>query len=68
MRDFMWKKTVWKVVKKILALEKEHGGLEIPDIQTFIQSRKIKWLIKIRFSDIDNWNKIGHNILTKLDE
>ncbi len=48
--------------------KKEHGGLDIPDIQTFIQSRKIKWIIKIRFSEIDNWNKIGHKIFTKLDE
>ena len=67
-RDFLWEKPVWKVAKKTMALKKEHGGIEIPDVSVFIQSRKIKWLIRIIHTLPQNWNIIGQKILTRLDE
>ena len=67
-RDFLWEKPIWKVAKKTMALKKEHGGIEIPDVSVFIQSRKIKWLIRIIHTLPQNWNIIGQKILTRLDE
>ena len=66
-REFLWQGKIWKVAQKTMALRKEHGGLEIPDIHTFLQSRKIKWMIRITANPKLRWNTIGKKYLKKLD-
>ena len=66
-REFLWGGKTWKVAQKNLAMKKEHGGLEIPDIDAYIQSKKIKWVLRIRFSETSRWNMLGKGYLRLLD-
>ena len=66
-RDFLWGGKLWKVGQKNMAIKKQHGGLEIPDIETFIDSRKIKWILRIRYSERNRWNILGKKYLQIFD-
>jgi hypothetical protein len=67
-RDFLWEAKTWKVAQKTVALRKQHGGLEIPDIASFIQARKVKWILKIKYSPTNRWNMLGKKHLKKFDK
>ena len=66
-RNFLWNGKTWKVAKQTVALSKEHGGLEIPDIEVFLKSCMVKWILKIRFNPKCLWNSIGLQQLQKMD-
>ena len=66
-RDFLWGGNTWRVAQKTTALRHEHGGLEIPDLESFIKSKRIMWLLRIHFSETDKWNAIGKNKLATLN-
>ena len=66
-REFLWGGKLWKVSQKNMAMKKEHGGLEIPDLEAFIEARKIKWILRIRHSELQRWNMLGKKQLKLLD-
>jgi len=66
-RDFLWSGKSWRIAQKTLALRKEHGGLELQDIDNFILCKKIKWILKINFSKLSSWNAYGKYCLHKCD-
>jgi hypothetical protein len=66
MRDFLWGKT-WRIAQATMSLYKEHGGIELPDLDAFIKSRKIMWILKIQHSKIENWNCLGKKYFQSLD-
>ena len=45
--------------QKAVALRKIHGRFEIPDLESFIISKKIKWVMRIHFSAPERWNMLG---------
>jgi exodeoxyribonuclease III len=65
-RDFIWGKT-WRVAQATMSLYREHGGIELPDLDSLIKSKKILWILKIHYSKINNWNCLGKQILQSLD-
>ena len=65
--DFIWSGKTWRISQKNLALRKEHGGLEIQDIDNFIMCKKIKWILRIIGNDIVKWNTYANYCLTSLD-
>ena len=58
-RTFLWGGKTWRISQKTLAMKKCHGGLELPDLDTFIECKKVRWILKIHFSDVSVWNCIG---------
>ena len=65
--EFLWSGKTWRIAQNSLALRKEHGGLELKDLDNFIECKKIKWLIKIHFSEVSTWNEYGKYCLHKYD-
>ena len=43
------------------------GGLELPDIDCFIKAEKVKWILRINFSEEKNWNILKKKYLKTLD-
>ena len=66
-RDFLWNGKKWKISQKTIALRKEHGGIELQDLDNLIVCKKIKWLLKIHFSESSMWNTYGKYCLGRLD-
>ena len=66
-RDFLWKGKTWRISQKSLALRKQHGGIELPDLDNFIESKKLKWIVKVHFSKLSIWNNIGKYYLQNMD-
>lgn len=58
-RDFLWSGKTWRISQNTLALRKEHGGLELQDINNFISCKKIKWILRIICSPQCKWNSYG---------
>ena len=65
--EFLWSSKCWKISQNNLALRKCHGGLELPDIENYIKGKKIKWLLKIHFSEPALWNAYGKYCLSMYD-
>ena len=65
--DFLWKGKVWHISKRTMSLRKQHGGIELPDIENIMKSKALQWIIKVNFSETKNWNVIGKEYLEKLD-
>ena len=65
--DFLWDGKTWKISQKTLALKKEDGGLEFSDIHTLNEAKKVHWILKIHFSEMQKWNIIGKHYLENLD-
>ncbi len=66
--NFIWGSNTWRVSQETLGLKREQGGLEIHDINNFINSKKLKWIIKIHFSELKKWNAIGKYFLKCQDD
>ena len=65
--NFMWGGNTWRVSKQTCALRRTHGGLELPDIENLIRSKKIQWIMRIHFSENKKWNTIGKEMLSRYD-
>lgn len=65
--DFLWSGKTWRISQKSLALKKCHGGLELPDIDNFIKCKKLKWIIRINYSQLSPWNAFGKFCIHKYD-
>ena len=66
-RDFLWNGKTWRVSQKSLALKRCHGGIELPDLDNYIDCKKLKWLLKIHFSETSSWNTLGKYYLQSCD-
>ena len=66
-KEFLWKGKTWRVAQKTMSLKKNHGGIEIPDIDAIIQARQINWIKKIHFSVVQSWNAIGKHYIASQD-
>jgi hypothetical protein len=66
-RDFLWGK-IWRVSKNTMSLHKEHGGIEIPNLESLIKAKKIMWILKIHHSKLEKWNCLGKTFLQCLDK
>lgn len=67
-REFLWSGKTWRISQKNLGLKKCHGGIQLKDLDNFIASKKLKWIIKIHFSDQCRWNTYGKYCLSSLDK
>ena len=67
LRDFLWEGKVWRIAKKTMALRKEHGGLELKDLENFVTCKKIQWIIRIQYSLVSIWNSYGKLCLSSCD-
>ena len=65
--DFFWSSKTWRISQKNLALKKSHGGLELPDIDTFIRCKLLKWIFRIHYSPISQWNAYGKFCISHQD-
>ena len=66
--EFLWSGKTWKISQKNLALKHEHGGLELKDIDNFIECKKVKWILRIYSTPIATWNAYGKHCLQRYDE
>ena len=66
-RDFLWQGKTWRISQTSLALKREHGGIELPELENFVKCKKVKWLVKIYFSKVSVWNCIGKHYIHVLD-
>jgi hypothetical protein len=68
---FVWGNNQEKIKRKTLIGKKADGGLDVPDIETFSKTLKLKWLKLINSNDNANWklipkfflNQYGKNLL-----
>ena len=67
-KEFLWGGKTWRVASKTMATRSQHGGLEIPDLESYIKSKKISWILKIHYKPSSTWNTIGKYYLTLYDE
>ena len=64
----MWGRKTWQVSQKNIGLRKKHGGIELQDLHHFIESKKLKWVIRIHFSNLSKWNAIGKKYFQSCDK
>ena len=61
--DFLFNGKTWQIAKRTMALRKQHGGIELPDIENIIKSKALQWIMRIYFSETKTWNVIGKEYL-----
>ena len=66
-RDFLWNGKTWRISQKSLALKRCHGGIELPDLDNYIECKKLKWLLRIHFNEASTWNTLGKYYLHAYD-
>ena len=66
-RDFLWNGKTWRISQKNLGLDYDDGGIKLADLDNFVECKKLKWIIKIHFSEISNWNAYGKFCLMSQD-
>ena len=66
-RNFLWSGKTARVAHKTLALAKTDGGIELQDLEHFIECKKLRWIVKIHFSDFTRWNAFGKFYLHYFD-
>ena len=67
-RDFLFHGKTWRISQTNLGLSKSHGGILLKDLDNYIESKRLKWIIKIHFSPVSKWNTLGKHFLKCLDE
>ena len=66
--NFLWNGKQPLVNKQTICLEVEKGGLNMINLNTFIQAKHIKIIHKIINSETQHWNMIGKHWLKYLDK
>ena len=66
--NFLWNGKQPLVNKQTICLEVEKGGLNMINLNTFIQAKHIKIIHKIINSETQHWNMIGKHRLKYLDK
>ena len=67
-REFLWSGKTWRIAQNTLALKKEHGGIELQDIDNYISCKKIKWILRIHCNNDCKWNSYGKYCFSLADE
>jgi hypothetical protein len=67
-KTFLWNGNTWKIAQKSLSLKHPHGGINLQDLDSLILAKQAKWLVRIHFSKLDNWNAYGKSILSSFDQ
>ena len=39
MQEFIWGGKAWRIARKTLTLKKEHGGIQLPDFTTLVETK-----------------------------
>ena len=68
---FLWNNKPEKIKRSILIGNKEEGGIEMPDFETYSKCLKIKWIKLLCHNDEANWkvipklflNQFGNDLL-----
>ena len=68
---FLWSNKHEKIKRNTLIGPKHSGGLDMPDVQTFVNTLQIKWINSLNDNSIANWkilpslflNQYGSNLL-----
>ena len=66
--EFLWGKKTWQVAQTNVGLKNKHGGIELQDLHHFIESKKLKWVIRIHFSNLRKWNALGKHYFQSCDK
>ena len=66
-RDFLWNGKTWRISQKNLGLNYNDGGIKLADLDNFVECKKLKWIVKIHFSDMSTWNAYGKYCIKSQD-
>ena len=66
MWDFIWEGKV-NQIKRDVCLDIDNGGMSMVNLDSYIDSRRIKFIYRIINEPIENWNAIGKYWLSRLD-
>ena len=67
MWDFIWEGKVNQIKRDVCCLDIENGGMSMVNLDSYIDSRRIKFIYRIINEPIENWNAIGKYWLSRLD-
>ena len=66
--DFLWSGKRSSVNRNICYLPRDKGGLGIPNLQTLVKVKRIRWIIRLLKEDSEqDWSKLMENYLRCLD-
>ena len=65
--DFIWEGKVNQIKRDVCCLDIENGGMSMVNLDSYIDSRRIKFIYRIINEPIENWNAIGKYWLSRLD-
>jgi hypothetical protein len=65
--DFIWEGKVNQIKRDVCCLHIENGGMGMVNLDSYIDSRRIKFIYRIINEPIENWNAIGKYWLSRLD-
>ena len=65
--DFLWDRKQPSVNKQAMCLCVENGGMNMINVNHFIEAKRIKFIYSIINSETEHWNMIGKNWLRYLD-
>ena len=65
--DFVWERKVNQIKRDVCCLDIENGSMSMVNLDSYIDSRRIKLIYRIINEPIDIWNAIGKYWLSRLD-
>ena len=65
--DFIWEGKVNQIKRDVCCLDIENGGMSMVNLDSYIDSRRIKFIYRIINEPIENWNAIGKYWLSRFD-
>ena len=61
MWDFIWEGKVNQIKRDVYCLDIENGGMSMVNLDSYIDSRRIRFIYRIINESIENWNAIRRN-------
>ena len=65
--NFIWEGKDNQIKRDLCSLDIENGGMSMVNLESYIDSRRIKCIYRIINEPIENWNAIGKYWLSRLD-
>ena len=65
--DFIRERKVNQIKRDVCCLDIENGGMSMVNLDSYIDSRRTKFIYRIINEPIENWNAIGKYWLSRLD-
>jgi hypothetical protein len=65
--DFIRERKVNQIKRDVYCLDIENGGMSMVNLDSYIDSRRTKFIYRIINEPIENWNAIGKYWLSRLD-